>query len=485
MSRRYDNRSWGGRLLPWALLAILMRHGLSPGSVRAAEQDFGGADAPRGFVVPLKVTPLADISERARSSTFARGDSVFLQSQKSPGCKYPESVSEAAFYGKANFQDAVNRAGQRCTDFHVALDCSQKGGDHDLLYFDENGNADLSDDRPKRILKDPPAGLAGSSSSYKETCFEPVTVPFDDGSGTPRSLQLYPRVRTRAGQTPQLALLCDSVFTGEFEIDGASYQAILGYEGEICGRLDRPATALLLVPAGSQPVYWWGGDRLNSTHRLGDRYYRFSCTPAGDKLFVKPYEGPLGVLEAGAGGRNVQKLQMYGSLRAKDIAVAVGDGLNNGWPKPTRRCELPTGDYYPAFMTIEMDGVRIIVSNNYHTNAQGQPRGSREVVAGIKIREDKPYVLDFSNKPAVVFEEPKENARLRLGAELKVEAALVDPVLDIMIRGLNDATVMVKESYKTPDGQERTFERSKSLDPKVFVQRADGEVVAEGVMPFG
>ena len=30
-----------------------------------------------------------------------------------------------------------------------------------------------------------------------------------------------------------------------------------------------------------------------------------------------------------------------------------------------------------------------------------------------------------------------------------------------------------------------TYQTRKSLDPKVVVARADGEVVAEGVMPFG
>jgi len=53
---------------------------------------------------------------------------------------------------------------------------------------------------------------------------------------------------------------------------------------------------------------------------------------------------------------------------------------------------------------------------------------------------------------------------------LTVKAVLIDPELDIMIRRLYDT------------GQKP---RRVSLDPKVVITRADGETVAEGVMPFG
>ena len=66
-----------------------------------------------------------------------------------------------------------------------------------------------------------------------------------------------------------------------------------------------------------------------------------------------------------------------------------------------------------------------------------------------------------------------------------VKAVLIDPELDIMIRRLDDTARKQKKEYATPNGQKRTIERNKSLDPKVVITRADGEKVAEGVMPFG
>jgi hypothetical protein len=285
-------------------------------------------------------------------------------------------------------------------------------------------------------------------------------------------------LRIYEGDTPQFTFVAARVHTGQFEIGGTSYQACVGYQYAIGGRLDEPSTTLILAPQDEEPVHWWDGDRLNATHLLGGRYYRSSCTPTGDKLTLRAYTGPLGVFEIGAGGRKTEKLEATGSLRSKETAVAVGNGLEKGWPKPTRRCEIPVGDYYPAIMTITLGDVALTVSNNYHTNAQGQSRPGREPVAGIAIRADKPYVLDFSNKPTVVFTEPPgapEREFVR-GQEIRIKAVLIDPVLDIMIRGLSAASTNDKT---------QADHRTQSLDPKVTIARANGEIVAEGVMPFG
>jgi len=290
----------------------------------------------------------------------------------------------------------------------------------------------------------------------------------------------------QGSSTPQCTFIAARVHTGEFEIAGTSYQAFIGYQYMIQGTLDQPSTALILAPQGDEPASWWGGNHLDATHLLGGRYWRFACTPAGDKLTVRPYDGPLGTFEVGPGDRKVEKVQVRGSLRSKETSVAIGEGLEHGWPKVTRQCQIPVGDYYPAIIDVAFGNLDITVSNNYHTNAQGQARG-REPVAGIQIRADQPYVLDFSNKPAVVFTEPTGAAEREFprGDDILIKAVLLDPVLDIMVRGLNDTAHNKTETFKTPDGTEQTFTRPLSLDPKVAITRANGEIVAEGVMPFG
>lgn len=87
----------------------------------------------------------------------------------------------------------------------------------------------------------------------------------------------------------------------------------------------------------------------------------------------------------------------------------------------------------------------------------------------------------------VVFDQPPmSKTTFSRGDEIEFAAVLVDPNLDIMIRGLDDTSVKVDREYKDSDGKvTRTVKVNKSLDPNVVIARADGEIVAEGVMPFG
>ncbi|OHB65485.1 MAG: hypothetical protein A2Y77_11035 [Planctomycetes bacterium RBG_13_62_9] len=473
------DESIGGRFLLWGSLAVLVGLALWRDTRGAAEQGQAAAAPPNEIVATLKEVPVWELASEQVRSSFLRGNYTALRNERFPNTKYPEFASGTPLYGEVQFNDGGKRH-----SFSLALDCSQQGANYNLLYFDDNRDADLTNDKPRKPSKEASDSLARPSSSLKETFFESVTVPFDFGPGGEQSLELLPCLRTYEGSQPQLSFIAARVHVGEFEIDGTSHQAFIGYQYTIRGRLDQPSTTLMLAPRRGEPAYWWGGNQLNATHLLGDRYYRFSCTPMGDKLTVRPYDGPLGVFEVGAGGRKVERLAMRGSLRSQESAVAVGDGLDNGWPKATRQCQIPVGDYYPAIIDIDIGDVRLTVSNNYHTNAQGQPSG-REPVSGITIRQDKPYVLDFSNKPVVIFEQPKANARVRLGSEVKVEAVLVDPVLDIMIRGLNQMGRTKTRTIKTGDGREQVIGEPWSLDPNVVIKRAGGEIVAEGVMPFG
>jgi len=299
----------------------------------------------------------------------------------------------------------------------------------------------VSEAQPKEIVGEELAdGLAFD--------LEQVSVADVDFSGPSR-----PRLLRRSGM----------VRRSEIKIDGIEYDVLLApYRG----------TDFCLIPKSNPQNYprWWGADKLNATHAIGGKYYSFAKTPEGNKLLVRPFHGDFGTFEVGAGGRNIPEIAIQGSLRSEDTAVAVGGELERGWPKPAKSCRLPVGDYLPAYLTITFGRLSIGISNNYH--ADGQPRrpSSHPPIYGIKIREDKSYVFDFSNKPEVIFATLAKDQRVKLGQELTVKAVLIDPELDIMIRRLYDT------------GQKP---RRVSLDPKVVITRADGEKVAEGVMPFG
>ena len=104
---------------------------------------------------------------------------------------------------------------------------------------------------------------------------------------------------------------------------------------------------------------------------------------------------------------------------------------------------------------------------------------------GIKIKEGKPFILDFSNKPKVIFPSPAKDARYKPGDQIEVKAVLIDPELDIMMRGIDDTSQKVTIENTRPDGTKSSYERDLSLDPTVVIKRKDGTVLNEGKMPFG
>jgi hypothetical protein len=119
-------------------------------------------------------------------------------------------------------------------------------------------------------------------------------------------------------------------------------------------------------------------------------------------------------------------------------------------------------------MTVQFGRLRITLSDNYHSDGRRRDLPGRARVYGIKIRKDKPFVLDFSNKPNVLFASPAKDQTFKPGDEVAMAAVLVDPVLDIMIRNLDDTT-----------------QGNQSLDPIVTITDASGKEVYTGKMPFG
>ena len=128
---------------------------------------------------------------------------------------------------------------------------------------------------------------------------------------------------------------------------------------------------------------------------------------------------------------------------------------------------------------------RSSLSDNYHSDGRPRDITTRSPVHAFKIRKDKPFVLDFSNKPEVLFASPARDQTLKPGDTLRVAAVLTDPCLDIMIRHLNDTGRKQKETYKFADGKEQWYRRPLSLDPKVTITNSSGKAVAEGKLPFG
>ena len=266
----------------------------------------------------------------------------------------------------------------------------------------------------------------------------------------------------------------DTVKDGRITLADRPFRVLLG---------ERPEREFYLFDIDKQfGPYWWGSWSLHSYHKIDSQFYEFVLLEDGAKIAARPYRGPLGTIQVGKGGRELDKVEFNGSVHQKGSVAAPIGTIKEHWTGPVGECQIPVGDYTSYIMAVTYDNLAIEISNNYHTDAQGRPRGKREIVYGMQIREDKPYVLDFSNAPVVVFDQPPADQTVfSRGQEIQFASVLVDPKLDIMIRGLDDTSVQVEQELSNGD----KIKRPKSLDPTVVLTRADGEVVAQGVMPFG
>ena len=449
------------------------------------------ASAVQQEAVTFELQEVSAFALAEESSAFGighRGDCA--DRPETDGTTYPPFKSEEPIYGSVRLaQDPQRADGRDGVRLVFAIDESRGSGKgYDRFYLDLNGDGDLTNDRVLAKQASPPEGAAQDYASIQQqACFEPVGIPLALRSGGTRPLEVMPRLIITDSGYRQMSFVTTRARSGQIDIAGRKLRVHLGHNYLIAGWFDRPWTALHLIPMGqnNRAISWWEGDRLLAAHKVGGTFYRFSATPSGDRLTVRPYDGPLGTFQLGAGGRDLAAMEMSGSLVGEEIAVAIGEVSDRGRPEPLSTCRLPVGDYLPSYLTVTYGRLRINLSNNYHADGSPRDAQNRVPVYGITIREDKPFTLDFSNEPTVLFASPAKDLRVKRGAEFTAKAVLIDPVLDVMVRGLDDTNQKQTKERTGSNGVTYSYTESLSLDPKVVISRADGEVVAEGVMPFG
>lgn len=383
---------------------------------------------------------------------------------------YPAFKSDKPFYGSIRIGN-TGSGSQAEYRYAVAIDESAGTGQgYDRIYIDTNLNGDLTDDPFQTPAKDvPDKARIDSGGSGMEVFFKPVTLRVTPGEGPEHQVEVMPRLLVYAGNRSFVIFTALKARKGKIMIGSVEYTVVLGHSRSIAGPFDQPNTGLYLLPtndSGSRPLASWsGGDRLKALHRLGGTFYRLAATPNGDKLFVWAYDGAFGTLEIKAGSRSVSKAKASGSLATQDIAISLTDRLDGPNAQPSDSYRLPVGDYAVEMLSVSYGPLNCLVLRNNHADGQSGGRAQEgPATYGIEIREDKPFVLDFSGKPAVLFAAPAKNHRVKRGDPLEVKAVLTDPQLDVMFRMVN---------------------KGGPLNPKVAIERANGEIVAEGVMPFG
>jgi len=444
--------------------------------------------------------------EMAEVSTYSLGRYELLYGRRTdcmtaPDARvkaYPPLKSGKPLYGKAMLGMAPGQ------EFYFVIDESGgTGKGYDLLYLDLNRDLDLSNEKPLAVVDQPKPDIPPQGAGdFKSTWFEVLSIPWDFGPGIGvRPLELQTRLLTWQEGSSSLALIATKARRGRISVGSRTYQAVLG-QIDPGLRYDLFCTALYLERVGgvglNEPPEPYGDmlhEGLDQMRPVDGKWYSFTTTPTGDRLTVKEYQGDVGVLAVGKGSRKIDgPVGMTGRLYGGGHGVVVPVG-NFSAPlspadlkDPTKdyrlveRMTLPVGDYFPTPLTMRMGRLRLYISSNkYGPNVTVR----QPPVRGIKIRKDQPFVLDFTNPPAVLLGSSGKDARLKPGEELSIQAVLIDPVLHVMIRRLEDVSRTVKQELWIGGGGSHTSEQPLSLAPTVVITNAAGKPVAEGVMPFG
>jgi hypothetical protein len=431
--------------------------------------------APPGYgnavAYDLKETSAFDLPPSVRIF-FVMGHPTVCQREPNEQVRrYPEFKSSQPLYGSLRVGVPYGSRDPGLCHQYAVDESGGTGRGYDRLYLDVNLNGDLTDDGPGQRPRSAPEGLYPAPNFLKASaCFDPLRIRIDPKNNAPR-IEIMPYLYMLRGieDRVSVAFIPTKVRVSLLRLGHEEFQAFLGYDRSLAGGLDHPSTPLHFIHAdrpNGVPGSWTGGRTLASTHRQGDVFYRLSAAPEGDKLFVRQYEGPLGTFEIQAGGRDITDFSISGSVADRDTTVAFAEDLGSGSVTPVRSCRLPVGDYNPYVLDVAYGQLTFSVARNTHED--GQPRArilDPRNTGTIRIRADKPFVLDFSGKPQVLFASPARDHRVKLGDTLDVKAVLIDPARDFMFSLI---------SYE-----------KKTLNPTVAIKRASGAMVAEGVMPFG
>ncbi len=471
------------------------------------------------------------------------GQICTCEGKPEPNVTYPTFSSARPLYGvvRVNGDWNLRLSG---TTYPFAVDESAgTGKGYDRLFIDLDRDGNFSQDKPIVPSPNPPGALLPEEDPRaQQVCFEDVTLK-GDGANAGQSVRTVPRLIVTTDRDAVMYFTPPQARQGAIEIAGVPLTATL-YNGLPIGtHWDRPQTGLELRPHGQatlRPTPWTWMYWLSSMPYFHGRYWRISTTPEGDRLFVEPYRGDLGKLAVGSGRKFVRDKGLRGQLLGPDMNVQVGRQVKDGRTKPVRSCTVPVGDYAPATLDISYGSLEMEISSIRHSDGES-PQADMPLTYPLQIRKNKPLVLDFGDQPEVLFVAPARDARIKVGETLAINAVLVDPKLNIMVGRLRAAPEGLSPFAQIPrriwitlalitagpfvvwlaTGANRRRHRAllvfsalgllglmgcvvglrlfnallsprnnpdgayQNLDPLVAIQRADGEVVASGTMPFG
>lgn len=324
---------------------------------------------------------------------------------------YPKLESGRPLYGAIDFTNWRIDPDKPSAYFFVVDESRGTGKGYDRLYFDLNHDGDLTNDRPTTWLEQPISLSQPPKEGEIVTIdFPPLAIPFDFGPDDGMMpVEIFPRLSYSNAYTKgqlQMCYLIKEGREGTIRMGRHRFQAIIHQDHMISGRYDSPSTELHLLTTGfyRQATWqrWWGDEELSAMRLVDGKLYSLSVSPTGDTLHVRRYRGELGILRIGPGNRQITEVGMSGSLASeKHAGVPIGrlPCADDYYLWDVRECEVPVGDYCPRQLSFHYGHLAVSLSNNYHTDGKRHGADEKSIVYAIKIRKDRPFVLDFSNRP--------------------------------------------------------------------------------------
>ncbi|MBE0536598.1 MAG: hypothetical protein IH624_13105 [Phycisphaerae bacterium] len=372
----------------------------------------------------------------------------------------PKLKSAKPLYGKITFGDFLFNPGDTVTRYFTVDESQGEGKGYDTLYFDLNGDLDLTNDAPAKRLAEPPKGADPQDSTFFDTLKVNATFP----KSGPAVFNIMPVLQRYSSDYQHAKFVVPTGRRGTITVGTEQVEAILAQGMAVSGRFDSKLTALIfdqkedMVPC------------LGAIRKFGDTLYEFSATPSGDKLTVRPYTGQYGELKL-PGGDKI----FLGLLMDKERMINVSD-----CPTQDGRQLVPLGDYAPIRLGIDSDKIRYGLSADIAGPGQ---QTSLPLIYAVKIRHEKPFTLAPGKDCVVKFNSPTPGLlRYRPGDQFKAEAMLYSPSLGVMISSFEDKS-KPQDEMTLPDGTK--MQMYASIDPEVKIVNAVGQTVAEGKMPFG
>jgi len=447
-----------------------------------------------GTVILGGAPPVTAAGQPARPAAVARYHFALDESQEEAAPpekpKEPGATEESKEKVKETAKSKSSETAKRIASTLRGIASSEAGSQtkFDLLYFDANGDGDLTNDPVVHVLKDPPKGLpAGANVKVFDTLAVQVALGGDAGT---MKVRILPMLQAYGPNAAYMRFMPATARKAKIRLGGQEYTAILSSPGTIAGRLDSPQSRLQLIPAGQEPgtrLMSAGLEMLGAMREVDGVLYQLSATPSGDELRVAPYRGEYGIFEVAPANKEVKQSGLLGVLTGKEWSVMFGAPAIT-YPYPEAKVaqhKVPVGDYSPMMLQAKVGKVDVSLRQNWYS-AQTPDGRSKPPAPSIQIRKDKPVVLDFAQRPKVVFIGPPADKPVRTGDAVLVRALLIEPTLDLIIGGLEDRSRKVGELRTMgPDGNPMTLPRFASLDPDIVITDSAGKEVAKGKMPFG